>query len=116
MAAFLGLKAFVKNSDTRVKILSDNTATVYGINKIGSKNYNTCHKITCDIWDWTEQNNIWTTAAYIPGKYNDDADKESRKIRERDKEWEYWIKMFFWKNHTSFLLLFKNRSFCFEIK
>ena len=99
MAAFLGLKAFVKNSDTRVKILSDNTATVYGINKIGSKNSNTCHKITCDIWDWTEQNNIWTTAAYIPGKYNDDADKESRKIRERDKEWEYWIKVFLKKSH-----------------
>ena len=34
-----------------------------------------------------KQNNIWITAAHIPGKYNEEADKESRKIREKDKEW-----------------------------
>ena len=62
-------KIFVKNSDTHVKILSDNTATVHGINKIGSDNSNTCHKIICDTRDWVEQNNIWLTAAHIPSKY-----------------------------------------------
>ena len=49
LAAFFGLKAFVKNSDTHVKILSDNTATVYSINKMGSNNPNTCHKVICDV-------------------------------------------------------------------
>ena len=49
LAAFFSLKAFVKNSDTHVKILSDNTATVYDINRMGSNNSNTCHKIICDI-------------------------------------------------------------------
>ena len=86
LAAFFGLKASAKNSDTHVKILSENITTVYGINKMGSNNSNTCHKIICDIWEWAEQNNIWITAAHIPGKYNEEADKESWKIREKVEE------------------------------
>ena len=78
---------FVRNSDAHVKILSDNTKKVYGLNKMGSNNFNKCHKIIGDIWGWTEQNNIWITAAHILGKYNEVADKESRKIRKKDKEW-----------------------------
>ena len=39
LAAFSGLQAFVKTSDTHVKILSDNTMT----------QSNTCHKIIYDI-------------------------------------------------------------------
>ena len=54
LAAFFALKAFVKNSDTHVKILSDNTTTVYDINKMDSNNSSTCHKIICDIWDWAK--------------------------------------------------------------
>ena len=81
LAAFLGLKAFAQKSDTRVKILSNNTGTVYGINKMGSNNSNTCHKIVYNIWDWAKQNNIWITAAYVPGKYDEEADRESRKKR-----------------------------------
>ena len=45
LAAFFCLKAFVKNSHTYVKLLSENAATVYGINRMGSSNSNTCHKI-----------------------------------------------------------------------
>ena len=68
----------MKNSDTHVKFLSDNTTTVYGINKMGSNNSNTYHKTICDICDGAEQNNIWITAVHIPGKYNEEADKESQ--------------------------------------
>ena len=75
LAAFFGLKAFVKNSDTHVKILSDNTAIVYSINKMGSNNPNTCHKVICDVQDWAEQNSIWITATHIRRKYHQEADK-----------------------------------------
>ena len=85
LAVCFGMKAFVKNSDTYIKTLPDNTATVYGIYKMGSNNSNRCHKIICDMWNWVEQN-IWITAAHIPGQY-EEADKESQKIREKDKEW-----------------------------
>lgn len=72
LLTFFGLKAFVKNSDTQIKILPGNNTTVYGINKMDSNNFNLCHKIICDIWDWTKQNNIWITADHIPGKYNEE--------------------------------------------
>ena len=49
--SFFGLKSFVKSSDTHAKILSENAKTVYGINKMGSNNSNTCHKTIFDIWD-----------------------------------------------------------------
>ena len=87
LAVCFGLKAFVKNSDTYVKILSDNTATIYSINKMDLNNFSTCRKIICDIWAWAEQSSMCITIAHIPGKYNDKADKESRKIREKNKEW-----------------------------
>ena len=56
LAAFFGLKAFVKNSDTHVKILSDNTTTVHGINKMGS-NIPT-HAIDLFVTYGTGQNKI----------------------------------------------------------
>ena len=87
LPTFFGLKAFVKNSDTQIKILPSNNTIVYGINKMDSNNFNLCHKIICDIWDWTKQNNIWITADHILGKYNEESDNESRKTREKDKEW-----------------------------
>ena len=34
-----------------------------------------------------KQNNIWITADHILGKYNEESDNESRKTREKDKEW-----------------------------
>ena len=74
-------------SDAHVKILSDNTTIVYGLDKMGWSNFNTCYKIICDIWDWAEQNNIWITSAIIPGKYNDEAEKESQRLRGKDNGW-----------------------------
>ena len=56
----------MKNSDTHVNILSDNTTTGYGIDKMSTDNSNTCRKIICDIWDWVEQSNIWIIASHIP--------------------------------------------------
>ena len=84
LAAFFGIKTFAKMSDAHVKILSDNTTTVYGIDKMGWNNFNTCYKIICDIWDWAEQNNIWITSAIVAGKHNDEDQKEFQRLREKD--------------------------------
>ena len=39
------------------------------------------------IWDWADERNNWLTAAHIPGKENEEADKLSR-IKETSMEWK----------------------------
>ena len=86
LAANFSLKAFVKASDAHVKLLSDNTTTVHGINNIHSNKSDLCHSIISEIWAWAEDKNIWITTSYIPGKENYDADAESRK-KQTELEW-----------------------------
>lgn len=45
-----------------------------------------CNDITMKIWLLAKANDIWISAAYLPGKDNIEADFESRKIRD-DTEW-----------------------------
>ena len=73
LAICFSQKTFVKVPDAQVKLLSDNTTTVHGINSNKSDFY---HPIS-EIWDCGED--IWITASYIPGKENYDVDTESRK-------------------------------------
>ena len=86
LAAKFSLKTFVKVSDAHVKLLSDNTTTVHGINNMHSNKSDLCHSIISEIWAWAEDKNIWITASYIPGKENYDADAESRK-KQTELEW-----------------------------
>ena len=79
LAAKFSLKTFVRVSDAHVKLLSDNTTTVHGINNMHSNKSDLCHSIISEIWAWAEDKNIWITASYIPGKENYDADAESHK-------------------------------------
>ena len=78
LAVKFSLKTFVKVSDAHVKLLSDNTTTVHGINNMHSNKSDLCHSIISEIWAWAEDKNIWFTASYIPGKQNYD-DAELRK-------------------------------------
>ena len=87
LAANFGLKTFIKTHNVHVKILSDNSTSVHGINRIGSSKSVSCNAIICEIWEWAEKHNVWITAAHIPGKQNVEADKESRRKNEKDKEW-----------------------------
>ena len=70
LAICFSQKTFVKVPDAQVKLLSDNTTTVHGINSNKSDFY---HPIS-EIWDCGED--IWITASYIPGKENYDVDTE----------------------------------------
>ena len=87
LAANFGLKTFIKTHNVHVKLLSDNSTSVHGINRIGSSKSVSCNAIVCEIWEWAEKHNVWITAAHIPDKQNVEADKESRRKNEKDKEW-----------------------------
>ena len=85
-AAKFSLKTFVKVLDAHVKLLSDNTTTVDGINNMLTNKSDLCHSIISEIWAWAEDKSIWITASYIPGKGNYDADAESRK-KQTELKW-----------------------------
>ena len=86
LATTFSLKAIVKVSDAYVKLLSDSTTTIHGINNIISNKSDLCHSIISEIWYWDEDKNIWITATYIPRKPNYDAYAESRK-KQTELEW-----------------------------
>ena len=72
--------------DEHILVLSDNTATVGALNKMGSsKSWGLDHIIT-QVWQWALDRDIWITASYIPGVLNIEADEESRKSETRT-EW-----------------------------
>ena len=56
--------------------MSDNTASVSGINNMGYNKSDLCNQIIFDIWSWAGKSNIWITTVYISGKKNLDADGE----------------------------------------
>ena len=93
LGARFSLKTFVKVPDAHVKLLSDNTTTVHGINKMNSNKSDLCHSIIFEICPWAEEKNIWITASCIPGKENYDADAESHR-KQTELEWMLNQKMF----------------------
>ena len=87
MAAFFTLKCFINSVEGKhVKIMIDNTTAVSVINNKGTSHNEQCNDVACDIWNLCEENSIWLTAAYIPGKDNIIADRESRN-KNVDTEW-----------------------------
>ena len=89
LAAFLALKSFkLKISGKHIKIVIDNTAAVTTINNMGSWHSRNCHAIARQIWEFCITNNIWVTAADIPGSCNIIADRESRHFHAQDTEWK----------------------------
>lgn len=86
MAIKICLQTFAKNKyDQHIKVFSDNTTAVRGLNKMGSikeqLNY-----IIREIWLWCKVRNIFITVAYIAGKKNVEADRASREFNE-NLEW-----------------------------
>ena len=79
--------------DSHIKILSDNTTAVHRINNMGSCRSVDCGKIAKSIWDWVIKRKLWLSSAYIPGRLNREADKESRKSELRI-EWKLKRKNF----------------------
>ena len=61
-----------------IRILSDNTTTVYYINNMGdSKSRAACKIIEKKIWQFALQGKNFLSSAHLPGKQNMLADRES---------------------------------------
>ncbi|CAB4038215.1 Hypothetical predicted protein, partial [Paramuricea clavata] len=64
----------------------DNSAAVYMINKMGSSHTEIGNDMVVAIWEFCINNEIWLTAAHVPGSLNVIADAESRRLY-TDAEW-----------------------------
>ena len=86
-AARFGLRALCKNEfNSHILIRIDNTSAASAINKMGSvKSIEMDNKVHL-IWEFISTQNNWLTATQIPGIFNVDADRESRK-QELRTEW-----------------------------
>lgn len=86
-AALFALESFRSQlSHKHVKIMVDNSAAVYMINKIGSSHTEIGNDMVVAIWEFCINNEIWLTAAHVPGSLNVIADAESRRLY-TDAEW-----------------------------
>ncbi|XP_033113583.1 uncharacterized protein LOC117114136 [Anneissia japonica] len=87
MAVYFGLRSFIDNiRGKHVKLMIDNTTAVAVVNNKGTCHSKPCNSVACKIWNFSEANRIWLTAAHIPGVFNVNADFESRK-QNIDTEW-----------------------------
>eukprot|EP00794_Sanderia_malayensis_P014575 gene14575-16077_t len=87
LAVYFALKSFKSHIvGKHVKIMIDNTTAVAVVNNMGTCHSVMCNSIACEIWLFCEDNNIWLTAAHIPGSENTVADLESRN-KNSDTEW-----------------------------
>ena len=67
-----------------------------------------CDDIAFNIWQWPAEQQIWVSAAHIPGSENVVADKSSRTF-ERSSEWKLRERVF--KHIFFFHLDFLSRTF-----
>lgn len=83
LAAFLGLKAFVRSkSHILVHLRMDNISAVAYVNRMGGTKSKPLTKLMKEIWDWCSTRGIILTAEYLPGKLNSIADWESRNLND----------------------------------
>ena len=89
LGAKLGLFSFFKCNKyiKHIRIMMDNTTALAYINNMGGIRSNLCDDIALDIWQWAAEQQIWVSAAHIPGSENFVADKNSR-VFERSSEWK----------------------------
>ena len=82
-----GLRSFVEIlKGQHVRVLCDNTTAVHVVNKMGTTRSPSCNAMAKEIWEFCRENDMFITCAFIPGKENIVADKESRK-EHKQSEW-----------------------------
>jgi len=93
-AIFIGIRLFCKNRNFQhVKVMCDNMTAIAYINHMGGTKSSTCNEIAKLIWEWCINNNLWVSAAHIPGRSNIEADLYSRKYNS-STEWQLNPKLF----------------------
>ena len=80
LGAKLVLLSFFKdNKDIKqIRVMMDNNTAVPYINNMGGIRSDLCDDIAFDIWQWAAEQQLWISAAHIPGSENVIADKNSR--------------------------------------
>jgi hypothetical protein len=87
MAIEMALKSYCNAMrNLHIRIMSDNTTAVAGINKQGSTRSLECNKVAHTIWLWAFDRNLWISAAHVPGVDNVEADTASREFKD-ELEW-----------------------------
>ena len=72
---------------THIHLKTDNLAAIAYINKMGGTHSPECNHVSQQIWEWAvAREEIWLSAAYIPGDANVVADFHSCCFHE-NKEW-----------------------------
>ena len=67
--------------------MCDNVTAVSYVNNMWGIKSQTCDDIACRILDFCTKNQLWLSAAHIPGTVNIEADKQSR-VLEDAIEWK----------------------------
>ena len=87
LAVLYALRSFVEKLEGHhVRVLCDNTTTVFVLNKMGTTKSIECNDMAKKIWSFCRERNILITCTYIPGKENIVADRESRR-EYKQAEW-----------------------------
>ena len=86
-AVLFALKSFDFGKGNHIKCLSDNTTAVQTVNHMGTSHSYKCNELVYNIWCELIRNENFITMAHIPGVFNEEADKESRKQATRT-EWK----------------------------
>ena len=87
-AILLALLSFVPLYDEckHIRVMSDNTSAIAYINKKGGTHCMTLNDLAVQIWEYCMDNDIYISAAHIPGKHNILADIASREFHD-SAEW-----------------------------
>ena len=65
-------------TNSHIRIYSDNTSAVIGITRQGSTHSASCNSLVQQIWAWAIPLNVWLSTAHCPGVLNVEADDASR--------------------------------------
>ena len=84
---FLLMSLLADQTNTRIRIMSDNTTVVCHINDMGGSKSIECDRLSKAIWYWAIDRNIWLSAAHVPGAQNVSADELSRHLN-LQLEWQ----------------------------
>ena len=93
-AIFIGVQTYCKGKNYKhVRVMSDNITAVSYVNNKGGIKSEFCNKIAKELWVWCTSQNMWVSAAHIPGTQNTEADSFSRNFNEAI-EWKLSTHLF----------------------
>ena len=90
----IGIYTYCKNkSILHVRVMCDSVTAIAYNNDMGGIKSETCNNIASRIWNFCTENNLWISAAHIPGKDNAEAEQQSRILQDAT-EWKLHPELF----------------------